>query len=193
MNVRALARVLVLAWTAFVAAPGAARAADVSETVFLVASERLAGSGYEQTVLLAAPLPRGGHVGFIVNRPTGMTLAKIFPEHAPSRAVVEPLYFGGPVLPAGIFAVTRRAPKEAGEVIPLMPGLVAVLDGKTVDQVIETSPNEARYYAGLMLWEPGELEDEVREGAWQVRQASVDAVLGPDSAALWKSLTGEEI
>ena len=38
---------------------GAARAVDLSEAVILVASDRLAGSIYEQTVILAAPLPQG--------------------------------------------------------------------------------------------------------------------------------------
>jgi len=58
-----------------------------------------------------------------------------------------------------------------------MPGLVAVLDGDSLDRVIETTPNDARYFAGLMLWRPGVLEEEVREGVWSVRPASVDAVL----------------
>jgi putative AlgH/UPF0301 family transcriptional regulator len=65
---QSLATLLVL----FVALTGAARAADLSQAVILVASERLAGSPFEQTVILAAPLPQGGHVGFVVNRPTGV-------------------------------------------------------------------------------------------------------------------------
>jgi len=42
--------------------------------------------------------------------------------------------------------------------------------------VIETAPNDARYFAGLMLWRAGELEDEIREGYWSVRPASAAAV-----------------
>ena len=45
-----------------------------------------------------------------------------------------------------------------------------------VDRVIETAPNDARYFAGLMLWRAGELEDEIREGYWSVRPASAAAV-----------------
>jgi putative transcriptional regulator len=173
-------------------ATGAARAADLSQAVMLVATERLAGSGYEEAVLVAAPLPQGGHLGFIVNRPTGVKLESLFPEYAPSREVIEPLYLGGPVLADGIFAITRNAPQGDGETIVLMPGLVAVLDGASLDRVIETTPNDARYFAGLMVWRPGVLDDEVREGAWSVRPASIDAVFGADSAAQWKELPGPQ-
>jgi len=82
----------------------------------LVATELLAGSVYEEAVLVAAPLPQGGHAGFIVNRPTAMKLETLFPEHAPSRKVVDPIYLGGPVLSEAIVAVARTAPDGAGDV-----------------------------------------------------------------------------
>ena len=171
----------VLALLVFAGAAGAARAADLSRAVMLAASEQLAGTPYEGTILIAAPLPRGGHIGFIVNRPTDVKLAAIFPEHAPSRKVVDPVYVGGPMLVEGIFAVTREVPEGDAQVIALMPGLIAVIDGPGVDRVIETMPNDARYFAGLMLWRPGELEGEILEGYWNVRPASAAAVFLPVS------------
>jgi putative AlgH/UPF0301 family transcriptional regulator len=170
-------------------ATGAARAADLSQAVILVATTSLAGSGYEKAELLAAPLPQGGHVGFIVNRPTSVKLESLFPEHEPSRKVVDPVYLGGPVYPEALFAVTRKAPAGEGDVIPLMPGLVAVLDAGSVDRIIETTPNDARYFAGLMLWRPGELDEQIRAGAWEVRPADVHTVLPADSTQLWKELS----
>ena len=157
-------------------AAGAARAADPSRAVMLAASEQLAGTPYEDTILIAAPLPQGGHIGFIVNRPTEVRLAAIFPEHAPSHKVVNPVYVGGPMLGEAIFAVTHAAPEGDAHVVALMPGLVAVIDGAGVDRVIETTPNDARYFAGLMLWRAGELEDEIDEGYWNMQPASVAAV-----------------
>jgi len=35
--------------------------------------------------VLAKPIEGGGHVGFIVNKPTKMSLAELFPEHEPSK------------------------------------------------------------------------------------------------------------
>jgi putative transcriptional regulator len=169
---------------------GAARAVDLSQAVILVASNRLAGSIYEQTVILAAPLPEGGHLGFIVNRPTEVKLETLFPEQPSTRNVADPVYAGGPVLSNAVFAVTRKAPENNGNFFSPMPGLVVVIDATTVDRIIETTPNDARYFVGLMFWVPGDLEDEIRNGAWEVRPADVDTVLRANSSELWKSLEG---
>jgi hypothetical protein len=82
--------------------------------------------------LVAAPLPAGGHVGSIVNRPT------------------------------------------------------------SVDRVIETTPNDARYFVGLMVWRPGELDEQIRAGTWAVRPADADTVLATNSGALWKTLSAPQ-
>jgi len=172
---------------------GAARAVDLSQAVILVASNRLAGSIYEQTVILAAPLPQGGHLGFVVNRPTSMKLESLFPEQASTRNVVDPVYAGGPMLSNAVFAVMRKAPDNNGNFLPLMPGLVVAIDGATVDRIIETTPNDARYFVGLMFWAPDDLDDEIRNGAWEVRPADVDTVLRANSPGLWKALEGTTV
>jgi len=177
----------------FAGMTGAARAVDLSQAVILVASNRLAGSIYEQTVILAAPLPQGGHLGFVVNRPTSMKLESLFPEQASTRNVVDPVYAGGPMLSNAVFAVMRKAPDNNGNFLPLMPGLVVAIDGATVDRIIETTPNDARYFVGLMFWAPDDLDDEIRNGAWEVRPADVDTVLRANSPGLWKALEGTTV
>jgi putative transcriptional regulator len=186
-----LASILHPAWGFLIllaCAAGAANATEASKPVILVATDRLAGSGYDETVLIAAPLPTGEHIGFIINRPTQVKLGNLFPEHAPSRKVVDPVYFGGPVLSESLFAVARRVPEGGGELVPLMPGLVLAIDGATVDRVIETMPNDARYFAGLMVWQPGELDEQIRAGAWEVRPADEGTVFHANPAGLWKDL-----
>jgi len=180
---RYLAGVLI----SFLCTVGAVSATEPEQPVVLVATDRPVGQGYRETVLFAAPLPSGYHIGFILNRPTPAKLATLFPEHAPSRKVVDPVYFGGPVLPEALFAVARRTP-EGGQTIPLMPGLVLAQDSATIDRVIETMPNDARYFAGFVLWQPGELDDEIRAGAWEVRAADPSAVFNADPERLWRDL-----
>jgi len=185
-SLKSFGAVLVL----FAGVTGAAHAVDLSEAVLLVASGRLAGSIYEQTVILAAPLPQGGYLGFIVNRPTRVKLETLFPEQPSTRNVADPVYAGGPVLSNAVIAVTRKAPDNNGKFFSPMPGLAVVLDSATVDRIIETTPNDARYFVGLMLWGPDDLEEEIRDGAWEVRPADVDTVLRTNSNGLWKSLEG---
>jgi putative transcriptional regulator len=172
---------------------GVAHAADLSQAVILVASERLAGSPFARTVIIAAPLPQGGHVGFIVNRPTGVKLETLFPEQASTQKVVEPVCVGGPMMSGTVFAVTRKAPDTGSNFVSLMPDLVMVIDGETVDRIIETTPNDARYFIGLMIWAPDELDEEIDHGAWDIRPADVDTALPSSGPGLWKSLSGTSV
>ena len=154
----------------------AADAADVSSPVLLVASGALDGTPFEQAVVLAAPLPNGGHIGFVVNKPTAVKLQTLFPDDVNARNVTEPVYMGGPQLLPGLFVIARNAP-EGSKALPLMPGLVALLDAAAIDRLLATSPNDARYFVGLMLWDADELEDQVGKNVWEVEPADADTVL----------------
>lgn len=178
---------LIAAFLVGAALVGTARAADLSQPVVLVASQNLDGSPLEQTVVIAAPLPDGGHIGFIVNRPTTVKLETLFPEQEATRKVKEPVYLGGPALAGSVFVLMRSAPAGA-TAIPLMPGVVAVFDKDTVDRVIETTPNAGRYFVGMMLWDVDELEQQVAGRAWDVRHADVNNVLPAHASGLWNSL-----
>jgi len=166
----------------------APRAAELSEAIVLVARDGLVGSPFEQTVVFAAPLPDGGHIGFIVNRPTTLKLETLFPDESPARNVSEPVFVGGPVLPQAVFALTQNAPDGTRSAIPLFPGVVAIVDGPSVDRIIETTPNGARYFVGVMLWDADELEDQVRNNLWEVRPADVETILPARANGLWNSL-----
>ena len=173
---------------------GAARAADLSRPALLVASERWAGTPFERAVIVVTPLPNGAHVGFVVNHPTQVTLGNLFPEQVAASHVVGPVYAGGPVLSSVVFALMRASPaQDDDKLVSLMPGLVAAIDGPTVDHIIETRPNDARYFLGLVMWSSGELEDAVEDRAWEVRPATVDAVLPEHTAELWETLAGTAI
>ncbi len=121
-----------------------------------------------------------------------MKLETLFPDEASTHDVLEPVYAGGPLLTEGVFAVTRNVPENSA-VINLMPGLAVVMDSEAIDRIIATSPNEARYFVGLMIWEPDELDDQVERGAWDVRPADVDTALPASVRGLWKALGGTTI
>ena len=139
---------------------------------------------------MATPFPDGGHIGFIINKPSGVNLPALFPDDTAAREVKDSVHLGGPALLSVIFAVTRNAPETPGAAIPLMPGLFAVVDKDAIDRIIQTTPNEARYFLGMMMWKPGDLEDQVSDSVWEVRPANADMVLRAKSPGLWNSLRG---
>src|SRR5688572_8436933 len=111
----------------------AAQAQPVAKPVLLVASPALQGL-YRETTLIAVPAGNG-HLGFIVNRVTDVKLAALFPEHAPSAKVADPVYFGGPEMVDAIFAVVRRNP--GADAVRLVGELFVVSGSDAVDRVIE--------------------------------------------------------
>ena len=187
-----LAQLLLLSLLVMASVARVASAADSSHAVTLVATDALEGTPFEQTVIIAAPLPNGGHVGFIINRPTDVKLATLFPDDASSRRVDAPVSVGGPMLPLAVFALTHKAPDGDSETVTLMPGLVAVLDAAGVDHILETTPNDARYFIGLVVWAPEELAAQVDGGAWDLKPADANLVLRAKSVRLWQELRGNK-
>src|SRR5436853_6618875 len=108
MNIfgKSMFRLAALAMLAFVPGMSAhSQEADPDGTVTLVATPRLVDPAYRGAVLLAVPVESNRHVGVIINRPTGRSLASLFPEPAPAKLVSDPLDFGRPMLRQAIFAV----------------------------------------------------------------------------------------
>ena len=131
-------------------------------------------------------------MGFIINRPTDVKLAALFPDDTRSRGADAAVSIGGPMLPRAVFALTHAAPEGDSDTVTLMPGLVAVLDAAGVDHVLETTPNDARYFIGLVVWAPDELEQQISAGAWDVKNADPNLVLGAKSGRLWQELRGNK-
>lgn len=173
---------------ALLAVPGSALSQSEDDAVLLVAHPAFRDMDYRQTVLIAAPAPNGGHVGVILNRPTRRSLGSLFPEHEPSKKVLEPVFYGGPFSRGALVALVRadRAPGK-GSVL-LMKDLYLAFRANTIDHVIETTPNEARYFVGYVGWRPGELKREVDRGLWSVLDANVDTIFRKDTDNLWEEL-----
>jgi putative AlgH/UPF0301 family transcriptional regulator len=134
---------------------GAAQAQDSGRPLLLVASPALQGP-YRQTALVAVPFG-DKHLGFILNRASEVKLAMLFPEHAACAKVADPIYFGGPEMTEAIFAVVRRNPGPNS--LRLFGELFVAGDAEVVDRIIEQTPNEARYFAGFVGWQPGSRQE----------------------------------
>jgi putative transcriptional regulator len=174
--------VLLLGW---LIAPASAN--QLERPLALVATPELRDPVYGRTVLLVKPFGRDQHLGFIVNRPTHLTLGKIFPEHGPSQKVPDPVFLGGPFDAGVIFALVARRDSPGGNSVEIAPGLFAAHEAATVDRIIEANPHDARFVAGLVIWRPGELRREIEIGAWQVRDADPGLALR-DPKGLWEEL-----
>ena len=69
-----------------------------------------------------------------------------------------------------------------------MNNLYLAFRANTIDRVIETTPNEARYFVGYVGWRPGELKSEIDRGLWAVQGAELEMVFRKDTESLWEEL-----
>ena len=177
--------ILAIAWAAPV------RAADpADDSIILVAKRQLQDKLYGSTVLLARPIGAARHVGFIINKPTQVTLGKLFPTHEPSKKVADPVFLGGPISPEVIFALVQGKQSPGGRSIRILDDLYLAIDSEVVDSVIEKQSTQARFLAGMVLWRPGELRDELKRGLWYVLDAKADLVLRKSTEGRWEEFVG---
>ncbi len=166
--------------TAAGAAPG--------DTMLLVAKRQLEDPIWGATIVLAKPVEGGGHVGFIVNKPTKMSLAELFPEHEPSKKVADPLFLGGTVNMNLVFALVEEHGSRKDGSIRIAPDIFLAYDTKAVDRIIESESDHARFFLGLVVWRPGQLDDELDRGLWYVDQPDAKLVLRRKTDGLWEEL-----
>jgi putative transcriptional regulator len=168
-----------------IAAACAARSQDIDRPLLLVATPDLEGL-YSRTALLVIPAANGQHIGFIINRATEVKLATLFPEHAPSAKVVDPVYFGGPEMVGAIFAMVRRDPGVPA--LHLFGDLFVTGNGPAIDRIIEQTPNDARYFTGFVGWQAGELAKELKSGFWYVTDPDPALPFSDESGGMWEEL-----
>jgi putative transcriptional regulator len=143
---------------------------------------------YRGTVLFVRPIGNGAHVGFIINRPTDVTLGSLFPMHVPSQKVSKPVLLGGPAYTDTLFALVQKTTSPGGQSIPFAGDVFLAFDLEVVDRIIEQDGNAARFMVGLVLWRPGELAHEIRNGFWLVREPDAKLLFGKPADGLWEEL-----
>jgi putative transcriptional regulator len=165
-----------------------AAAAAPEEPMLLVAKRQFEDPIYGSTIVLARPVEGGGHVGFIVNKPTKMSLAELFPEHEASKKVADPLFLGGTVDMNLVFALVETHGNRKDGTIRIAPDLFLAFETKAVDRIIESESDHARFFLGLVVWRPGQLDDELDRGLWYVDEPEAKLVLRRKTDGLWEEL-----
>jgi len=171
----------------FMSGPATALAQD-EDALLLVANPALRDLDFRETVLIAAPGPNGGYVGVILNRPTRRSLASLFPEHEPSKKVIDPVYYGGPFSRDALVALVKTDVAPGAGTVQIMKNLYMAFRVNTIDQVIESRPNDARYYVGYVGWRAGELQAEIDRGLWSVLTPDLNIVFRKDMDGLWEEM-----
>ena len=160
----------------------------IEKPVILVATPEVRGQFFSESILIVTPIGNRQHLGFIINRPTLLTLSEAYPGHEPSKKVTQPIYLGGPVNVGELFALVQRQGRADLGGIRLASDLYLEIEREKVDSVIENERDQARFFAGAVVWQSGELEAEIQYDFWYVQDADAGLVLRKSTAGLWEEL-----
>mgnify|MGYP003417421444 FL=1 len=158
---------------------------SLEKGILLVASPSLSDPNFHQTVLLIIEHGRGGTVGLILNRPTNVLVSEVLPDFTVLKRTTNRLFAGGPVERTQLvllFRLTQLLPDTRQIVDRIYVGTPRVLERI----MTQPRPTETfRAFSGFAGWAPGQLEDEMLEGAWGVLPSNAFNIFDEDPATLW--------
>lgn len=156
---------------------------------FLVASRGLGDPRFMETVILLLDYDWEGAMGLIINRPTGVQLAELFPEIDGLRDRANAAYYGGPVESHRMWLLVRSAsPLKESELI--VEGVYASASRDMLEGILggKAATPEFRMYSGYAGWGPGQLEGEIARGDWHVTDADAETVFHKAPEDVWPAL-----
>lgn len=185
-----------LAWLALalasLAAGGPLAAQSLENGVLLVASPEIRDSGFAKTIVLVLRHDaENGTVGLIINRPTNLEPAVVFPELTESLGSYEgKLFRGGPVASTRVLSLVRGLAAATVQGPEILDKVFLSIDGEGLADItrLAEGTDELRLFAGHAAWVPGQLEAEIRAGGWKVIAGDADLVFSEDPGKLWAEL-----
>jgi len=165
-----------------------ARGADLDQPLMLVAKPQLRDALYGSTILIAKAIGNDEHIGFIINKPTPITVGEAFPGSSFAQKQGDVLFLGGPASSNVIFALVNRHDSPGRGTVQLAPDIFLAVAADAVAHVIEADADHARFLIGAVVWRPGELQDELKRGLWYVLEPEADLVARKKTDGLWEEL-----
>ncbi len=173
------------------ALPSAPAAQKQGEQVeFLIARNQIQDPFFEHSVVFMLPAPKTPLiVGLIINKPTRVTLDKLFPDTPEFRNWTLPAYFGGPVdvsIPSVVFE-SPTAPKHA---VQLYRNVYLTFDRDLISKIFKNreQPSKPRMFLGRAQWSPDQLRNEIARGSWYRLRANGNLIFNSEPHSLWRIL-----
>lgn len=155
------------------------------QVLFLVATEQLEGTSFQEAVILITHYSDRGATGLTINRPTDIPLKKIFPHIPQFEQLNDSLYLGGPVSANAIFVLLRT--DQPGENMHRIAKDIYFSTAKNAFS--EPVTGSARTYAGYAGWAPGQLQAEIARGDWLLVHTTPDIIFEKNPSIIWPRLS----
>ena len=166
--------------------PTSAEDAKPLTAILIIARAELPDPNFADAVVLVMNNLGPAPVGVIINRPTQLPVARLFPDLKRLAQLHDTVYFGGPVELGSVWFLFRAAkrPEHAIEVCDgVYLGASRALLLRLLDR--DKPMDGLRIFVGYAGWGPGQLEAEIAHGDWTLAHAEPDAIFHGKSEHIW--------
>jgi putative transcriptional regulator len=156
---------------------------------FLVASRQLRDPNFYETVVLLIEYGQDGAMGLVINRPSRVKLATVFPDIKELAQRTDTIYIGGPVAVNQMLLLIRSAkPPEASKQVT--EDVYISGSWTELQRLIKNAAKNERFriFAGYAGWGPKQLDFELARGDWHVLKADAETVFDKKHSEIWQEL-----
>src|SRR5262245_2759216 len=135
--------------------------------MLLYAVPGMGDPNFAETVVLLVAYDKSGAMGFVVNRQTRVPLRELLKSVPEAETSELRFHWGGPVQPSAVHALVRTHwPSESARRV--VGDVYVTGDVEDVREALRRpdAPQKVKLLAGYAGWGAGQLESEVRAGAW---------------------------
>ncbi|WP_329217810.1 YqgE/AlgH family protein [Streptomyces sp. NBC_01485] len=158
----------------------------------LVATPVLADPNFDRAVVLLLDHDEKGSLGVVLNRPTPVGVSDILEGWADFTGEPGVVFQGGPVSLDSALGIAVIPGGPAVDGTPLgwrrVHGAIGLVDLEAPPQLLAPALGSLRIFAGYAGWGPGQLQDELEEGAWYVVDSEPGDVSCPFPERLWREV-----
>ncbi|MFD7444153.1 YqgE/AlgH family protein [Streptomyces sp. NPDC059909] len=154
----------------------------------LVATPALADPNFDRAVVLLLDHDEEGSLGVVLNRPTPVGVGDILESWADLAGEPGVVFQGGPVSLDSALGLAVIPGDEGPLGWRRVYGAIGLVDLEAPPELLASALGSLRIFAGYAGWGPGQLEDELTEGAWYVVESEPGDVSSPSPENLWRSV-----
>ncbi|MYV37788.1 YqgE/AlgH family protein [Streptomyces sp. SID1328] len=159
----------------------------------LVATPALADPNFDRAVVLLLDHDEEGSLGVVLNRPTPVDVRDVLAGWAALAGEPGVVFQGGPVsLDSALGVAVIPGSGEGESAVPLgwrrVHGAIGLVDLETPPELVASALGALRIFAGYAGWGPGQLQDELDQGAWYVVESEPGDISSPEPERLWREV-----
>lgn len=165
--------------------------AELQAPLLLIAMPQIVDPFFHRSVVLLVHHDAEGSLGFIVNRPTAISVAEILQgmeiEWAGGREIVA--HFGGPVQPqlgTVLFSPTGGNGHGQAGAAEVCPGISLSQHVGTLSELAAAPPPSFRLLLGYAGWGAGQLVEEILRNDWLTAPVQDGLVFAAEPDEVWR-------